>query len=77
MMDCFFPGAESVARIRLDDKIVKTINASTDRGAIAESKLIAGTCTPTYYRVRRVSRDEDIVIYDSRQELSPDLETPA
>ena len=69
MMDCLFRNSTRIARARLNDKVVKTVNAFDDRGAIAESKKIAGTCGPSYFRVRRVAHDQDAVIYDSREDV--------
>lgn len=68
MMDCFFPNSGGRGSARPNDKLVKTVNAMDDRGAIAESKKIASTHGPVYFRVRRVAHDEDAVIYDSRED---------
>ena len=69
MMDCFFPHTGGRGSARPNDKLVKTVNAMDDRRPIAESKKIASTYGPIYFRVRRVAHDEDAVIYDSREEV--------
>jgi len=76
MMDCFFPNTDQITRARPTDKVVKTVSATDDRGAIAASKKIANTCGPIYFRVRRVAHDQDAVIYDSREDLLQDIKLP-